>query len=127
MRRTKRPSLFWLLALALALLWQQVALATVICPDSAPVMAAGVARTTPADCMSRGQADQVLCASHCSRGTTVQSDARSPQVPASLLPPLAPALPVIAGLPLANASLASVLPRHGNIPPRRLLFCSLLI
>lgn len=102
MRRTKRPSLFWLVALLL--LWQQTALATVMCPDCLPVMAANVAQ-----------------------GATVQSAVRPLQSRTSRLPPLAPALPAIASLPLANASLASAFPRHGYIPPCRLLFCSLLI
>lgn len=127
MRRPKRPSLFWLVALLL--LWQQMALATALCPDSAPVMAAGVAWTAKSDCVGRmhGQAGHLPCASHGEQGAVVRSEARSPQVPGLLLPPLAPTMSVIASLPLANASLAFAFPRHGYIPPRRLLYCSLLI
>lgn len=127
MHHARRRSLLWLVALLM--LWQQMALAAVICPDSAPVVAVGVAPTAHMGCVSRrhDQADHLLCAGNYAQGSMIQSDEQPPKVPGPLLPPLAPAMPVIASLPLANAALASAVSRHGNIPPRRLLFCSLLI
>lgn len=128
MRRTKRPSLFWLLALLL--LWQQVVLAASLCPmPSGHLMAAAAMPASQSDCMHgmQGHADPSLCAQHCAQGSLVQSDARLPNVPGSLLPPLAPAMPSVAMLPRAESSFASAFQLQAEHPPFRLLFCSLLI
>ncbi len=129
--RSKRPSLFWLVALLF--LWQQVTLAASLCPT--PPSQIVVVAATPAshsDCMQsmRGGHDQVqkaMCAEHCLQGSLVQSDARLPNLPGSVVPPLAPAMPIIASLPHAAVSFASAFQLQADHPPLRLLFCSLLI
>ncbi|TAM64233.1 MAG: hypothetical protein EPN49_00740 [Rhodanobacter sp.] len=131
MRRTKHPSLFWLVALLL--LWQQMALATSLCPMPGGYSMAAVATTAAQpDCMhgmheGQGHANPAMCAQHCAQGSLVQSDARSPNVPGSVLPPLAPAMPIVASLPRAESSFASAFQLHADHPPLRLLFCSLLV
>jgi len=131
MPRTKRPSLFWLVALLF--LWQQVALAASLCPTPpAQSMAAATTLASQSDCMQNmhgGQdhAHPVTCAQHCAQGSVVESDTRLPHVPGPLLPPLAPAMPTVASLPHAAASFASVFRLQADHPPLRLLFCSLLI
>lgn len=128
MYRTKRPSLFWLMALLL--LWQQMALATSLCPmPSGHIMAAVATSSSQPECMHgmQGHADPTMCAQHCAQGSVVQSDARLPNVPASMLPPLAPAMPTVIMLPRAESSFASAFRLQADHPPLRLLFCSLLI
>ncbi len=110
----------------LALLWlcQQAAFAASVCAVSVPTMSA-----SQPNCMSdmSGHAKRLMCAQHCAQDTPVQPEARSPNVPDSLLPPLAPATPLVAMLPRAEASFASTDQGHVYRPPLRLLFCSLLI
>ncbi len=128
LRRTTRPSLFWLLALLL--LWQQAVLAASLCPMPAgQPMAPAATPAAQLDGMHgmHGHADPSLCAQHCAQGSLVPSDASSPNVPACMLPPLAPAMPTVAMLPRAASSFASVLRHQADYPPLRLLFCSLLI
>ncbi|MDE2155164.1 MAG: hypothetical protein KGJ32_04610 [Xanthomonadaceae bacterium] len=124
MRRTQRPILFWLVALLL--LWQQMALAASLCPMPAAAAAAPAAQSA---CMSsqQGPAHTAMCAQHCAQGSLVQSDARSPSVPGSMLPPLAPAMPAVAMLPRASSSFDSAFQLQAERPPLRLLFCALLI
>jgi hypothetical protein len=115
----------------LGLLWlcQQAAFAASVCAVSVPPVAAAATVASQPNCMSdmSGHAKRLMCARHCTHDTPVQSDARSPNVPDSLLPPLAPATPVVAMLPRAEASFASTDQGHVYRPPLRLLFCSLLI
>ena len=134
MRRTKRPSLFWLVALLL--LWQQMALAASLCPmPGGHIMAAVATTAAQPDCMpsmhgmheGQGHANPAMCAQHCTQGSLVQSDARSPNVPGSMLPPLAPAMPTVVRLPRAESSFASAFQLQADHPPLRLLYCSLLI
>ncbi|MCW8808798.1 MAG: hypothetical protein OQK79_11930 [Rhodanobacter sp.] len=127
LRRKPRHYLFWLVAMLL--LWQQMALAASVCAMSVPGMAAVATSASQPACMSgmTGHADQITCAQHCAQGTPVQSDARSPSVPGSLLPPLAPTAPTVVMLPRAEASFASADQGRLFRPPLRLLFCSLLI
>lgn len=128
MRRTKRPSLFWLLALLL--LWQQVVLAASLCTmPGAHLMPAAAMPAAQTDCMHgmQGHADPSLCAQHCAQGSLVQSDSRLPNVPGSMLPPLAPAMPTVAMLPRAVSTFGVAFHPQADHPPLRLLFCSLLI
>ncbi|HUW28080.1 MAG TPA: hypothetical protein VMV97_05660 [Sulfuriferula sp.] len=130
MRRTKRSSLFWLVALLL--LWQQMAVATSLCPMSGLAMAAVATPASQPACMQsmhggQGHVQRAVCAEHCAQGSLVQSDARLPNVPASMLPPLAPAMPTVVMLPRAESSFASAFRLQADHPPLRLLFCSLLI
>ena len=126
MPRTPRHYLFWLVVV---LLWQQMALAASACAMSVPDMVAAETSASQPACMSGmpGHADRLMCAQHCTGGTPVQSDARSPNVPGSLLPPLAPVALAVVMLPRTGASFASVDQGHVFRPPLRLLFCSLLI
>lgn len=94
-------------------------------PDMATVTSAS--QPTCMGDMSVGQAKRLMCAQHCAQGTAIQSDASSPNIPGSLLPPLAPEAPVVAMLPRAEASFAPTDRAHVYRPPLRLLFCSLLI
>jgi hypothetical protein len=126
--RTKRLSLFWLVALLF--LSQQVALAASLCPmPPSQIMAAASASALQSDCMDGGQAQThpAMCAQHCAQGSVVQSDTQSPKVPGSLLPPLAPAMPAVLSLPRSESSFAAASRLRPDRPPLRLLFCSLLI
>lgn len=116
----------------LALLWlcQQAAFAASVCAMPVPSAAAATLSTSQPTCMgdmSVGYAKRLVCAQHCAQGTAIQSNATSPNVPGSLLPPLAQDAPVVAMLPRAEASFASTDREHVYRPPLRLLFCSLLI
>ena len=115
----------------LALLWlcQQTAFAANVCTMSVSPAAAVATSTSQPNCMSdmSGHAKRLVCAQHCAQGIVVQSDAQSPTVPGSLLPPLAPAAPTVVMLPRAEASFAWADRGHVYRPPLRLLFCSLLI
>ncbi len=127
-RSIHRHHILWCV---LALLWlcQQVAFAASACVVSLPDMATATSASQPT-CMGDmavGNAKDLMCAQHCAQGTAIQSDASSPNVPGSLLPPLAPNAPVVAMLPRANALFASAEREHVYRPPLRLLFCSLLI
>ncbi|MDE2308628.1 MAG: hypothetical protein KGJ97_10095 [Xanthomonadaceae bacterium] len=131
MRRTQRPGLFWLVTVLL--LWQQIALATGLCPmPGGHGMAAAATTAAQPDCMhgmlgTHDHANPAMCAQHCAQGRLVQFDTRSPNVPGSMLPPLAPAMPTVVMLPRAASSFASVFRPQADHPPLRLLFCSLLI
>lgn len=133
MRRTKRSSLFWLVALLL--LWQQMAVATSLCSMSGLAMAAVATPASQPACMQSMQGGQggqghvqwAVCAEHCAQGRLAQSDTRSLNVPGSMLPPLAPVMPNVIMLPRAESSFASELRLQADHPPFRLLFCSLLI
>lgn len=127
-RSIHRHHILWCV---LVLLWlcQQVAFAASACVVSMPDMATVTSASQPTcmDDMAVGHAKDLMCAQHCAQGTAIQSDASSPNVPGSLLPPLAPDAPVVAMLPRAEASFASTDRGHVYRPPLRLLFCSLLI
>lgn len=131
MHRRKRPGLFWLLALLL--LWQQVALAASLCPmPGGQLMQAAVTPASQTDCMHgmRGMQDHAtpsLCAQHYAQGSLVQSDTRLPNVPGSMLLPLAPSMPTVAMLPHAVSTFTPAFRLRADHPPLRLLFCSLLI
>lgn len=131
MLRTKRPSLFWLVAFLL--LWQQVVLAASLCPmPGGHLMPAAVTPAAQSDCMHgmhmQDHSDpSLLCAQHCAQGSLVRSDSRLPNVPGSMLPPLAPAMPTVAMLPRAVSIFGLAFHPQVDHHPRRLLFCSLLI
>lgn len=127
-RSIRRHHILWCV---LALLWlcQQVAFAASVCVVSTPPMAMeGMETAQPASMNDMsGHATHLMCAQHCVQGTAVQPDARSPNVPGSLLPPLAPAAPTVAMLPRTETSFASTNQDAVYRPSLRLLFCSLLI
>ncbi len=133
MRRTKRSSLFWLVALLL--LWQQMAVATSLCSMSGRAIAAVVTPASQPACMQsmqsmqggQGHVQWAVCTEHCAQGRLAQSDTRSLNVPGSMLPPLAPVMPNVIMLPRAESLFASAFRRQADHPPIRLLFCSLLI
>ena len=127
-RRTHRHRILWCV---LALLWlcQQAAFAAAVCAVSMPGMATAATSASQPACVNgmSVHAKGLACAEHCAQGTLVQSDARSPKVPGSLLPPLAPAAPTVAMLPRAEVSFAPSDQGYVYRPPLRLLYCSLLI
>ncbi len=129
LRRRTRRRLIWLVTLLL--LWQQVALASYVCPQPAPAAAAMVvhAAMTRADSMGTMpmHAHDPLCAEHCAQGASVQPDARAPNVPTSMLPAL-PLLSQVVHPPVGNVALfAAGAMLLSETPSPRLRFCSLLI
>ncbi len=129
MRHVKRHYLFWLVALLL--LWQQTALAAGLCyMPGRHVMAATATPAARSDCMQsmhggHSHLRKAACAEHCLQSSLVQPNTRLPNVPGSLLPPLAPAMPTVAASPRVELSFASALQLQADHCPLRLLFCSL--
>jgi len=114
----------------LLFVWQQVALAAGLCPFPGRIHAVDAvqAPSSPA-CVHamRGHTDLTLCAQDCAQGSLVQTDARLPQVPASLLPPLAPAMPKVVRPACTGSAFSAAFLSQAGPPPIRLVFCSLLI
>jgi hypothetical protein len=99
-RPTRRFRLRLALLAVLALLFQQVALASYLC-SPADIPANNVAMSTHCDEMpmvkgnTPAKATPVLCAQHCAQQTATTQDARLPNVPPLLLPALLPAAPAV--------------------------------
>ena len=75
----------WIALIALlGLLFQQVALATHVCPGGVDGAAATQAQ---APCHPKATPDQARCQSHCSLQLTITDHAPLPAVPAAILPP----------------------------------------
>lgn len=124
--RTRRPGvrLAWLALLAV--LFQQVALASYVCPiTQAPpepqMMMAGCEGMEMPD----PQAPQ-LCDQHCQRDHIASPDLKAPQVPTLALPPVHFAL-TEALLPSVEAQQYVDVPVYRSDPPPAQRFCSLQI
>lgn len=100
LRMTRRTRLRLALLAVLALLFQQVALASYLC-SPADMLASNVAMSTHCDGMpmvdgvSPAKAAPALCMQHCAQQTPTTQDARLPNVPPLLLPALLPAAPAV--------------------------------
>ena len=92
LRPTRRTRLRLTLLAVLALLFQQVALASYVCA-SADVPAGNAAMSAHCAGMPMAQQKQPpsLCTQHCVQQTPTTQDARVPTVPALVLPALLPA------------------------------------
>lgn len=120
----------WRLRLAwlglLALLFQQVALASYSCPiNEAPLEP----QVTMAGCEGMEMPDPqapALCDQHCLRDHVTSPDLKAPQVPSLALPPLHFAL-TAALLPPVEAQYYEDVPTCRSDPPPAQRFCSLQI
>lgn len=117
----RRARLRLTLLAILALLFQQVALASYVC-SSADIAASGHA-AMGAHCtgmpMARVKHAPVLCAWHCDQVTPSTQNAQTPSVPPLALPALLPASPTLTfALPSAHVAHAhDALWRSRGIPP----------
>lgn len=108
-RPTRRIRLRLTLLAALALLFQQVALAAYLC-SPADIPAGNVALSTHCDTMAMAdgvkptKAAPALCMQHCAQQTPMAQDARLPSVPPLLLPALLPTAPAVVAAPLRLAA-----------------------
>lgn len=102
---TRRTRLRLTLLAVLALLFQQVALASYACAI-ADVPAGHTTMSTPCDGMPMTQQEQnpVLCAVHCAQQTPTPTDVHAPTVPPLLLPALLPAPVVLTMLPTTRTA-----------------------
>lgn len=118
-RHTRRTRLRLTLLAVLALLFQQVALASYVCAQ--PIMPAGdAAMRAHCDSMPMAQQKQTptLCAQHCAQQSATTQDARLPNVPPVALSALPPFAPMLVALPSSHASPERDAPwRSRGIPP----------
>ncbi|WP_266157612.1 hypothetical protein [Dyella silvatica] len=132
---SRRQRILWIATVLFCLLFQQLAMASYICP--LPAAPANTALT--GDCAAMAAASKApsaskqihssldaRCAEHCSNNTTSTPDARVPMVPPLLLPPVPPTLlGTIAHAP-EHVTLPDLALRPPDLPPT-LRFCTLLI
>lgn len=108
-RPTRSIRLRLALLAVLALLFQQVALASYLC-SPADMPASNVAMNTHCDGMpmvegkTPAKTAPALCMQHCAQQTPTTQDARLPSVPPLLLPALPPAAPAVAASPARMAA-----------------------
>ncbi len=105
----RRTRLRLALLAVLALLFQQVALASYLC-SPADMPASNVAMSTHCDGMpmvegkTPAKAAPALCMQHCAQQTPTMQDARLPSVPPLLLPALLPTAPAVVTSPARIAA-----------------------
>jgi hypothetical protein len=119
LRPSRRTRLRLTLLAVLALLFQQVALASYVCA-SPDMSAGGAAMRAHCDGMPMAQQKQAtaLCPQHWAQQASVTQDARLPNVPPLALPAMLPPMPGIVALPLSRASPERDAPwRSRGIPP----------
>lgn len=108
-RPNRRTRLRLALLAVLALLFQQVALASYLC-SPADMPASNIAMNTHCDVMpmvdgeSPTKANPALCTQHCAQQTSTMRDARLPTVPPLLLPALLPTAPAVVASPARIAA-----------------------
>lgn len=123
-RRHRHRRLLALFAL-LGLLFQQLAMATYVCPIERD-MSATAASTLP-PCHQSGTADRARCHSHCHPQIANSDHPPQPSVPAAMLPPTT-WLRAAAWLPeLATAVLPCELIARANAPPITIQHCTFQI
>lgn len=133
-RCSTRRRLIWLVSLLMV--WQQVALASYVCPmvTESTGRVTAMASADPmaamdADCPDMQRAASApLCEKHCTPDHATQVDARAPSVPLNALVPMPPMLMSVA-LVARQSDGTLALRNHQRTPPPtpRVLFCSLLI
>ena len=124
--RSRRARLRFAWLALLALLFQQVALATYVCPISENSAEPSMAM---AGCETMRMPDQespALCDQHCQRDRITSPDFKSPQVPPLALPSLQFAL-IDTLLPPVQAQHYEDVPTCRSDPPTTQRFCSLQI
>lgn len=117
---------------ALAMLLQQLVMSAYACtlpigsvmPDTQ--MAAMADGEGCAQMQQASGLDRALCVKHCAPDTPSNPDIRSPSVPFSMLPALAPAMPALLPMSLLPPRPDRVYLAQAS-PPPPILFCSLLI
>ena len=108
------------------LLFQQMALATYLCPPvSEPVVAAAMAGHCDDMDMKQVRENPALCDKHCNPDRVVVADAAKLSVPPLALPP--PSLSLVSAVPPVHVAAHANVPAVRMRPPPRLLFCTLLI
>ena len=131
MHRRTRHRLIWLVTLLL--LWQQTALAAYVCATPSDFIAQA-ALVTPMPSMDEGCAQHQdvpanpLCQQHCMPDHATQAEAHTAAVPLSMLTAVPPMLMSVASVALpSDRTLQQIEHLRALLPPRTLLFCSLLI
>lgn len=110
----------------LCLLFQQVALASYLCPpEQMPVAAPAMSEQCADAAMAPAQDNAPLCEQHCNPDHTVAADSAKLSVPALALPLLAFAVVLVE--PVSQSAAQSEVPTTAVDPPPRLRYCSLLI
>lgn len=126
MTRHARQRLRIAFVAALCLLFQQVALASYLCPvEQMPAKVTAMAEHCAENSMPRTQDNPILCAKHCNPDHSVAADSVKLSVPPLALAPLVHALVLAA--PVSHVAVQSEVAMAGADPPLRLRFCSLLI
>lgn len=102
---SRRNRLRLTLLATLALLFQQVALASYLCsPVDTTQRNGAMSMHCDGMPMAQGQAAPAMCVQHCAQQTPTTQDARLPNVPPLLLPAMLPAPPSLVGLPVSRAT-----------------------
>lgn len=108
------------------LLFEQLALASYLCPtEQMPAEMAAMAEHCAEMGMPKAQDNPILCAKHCNPDQGVATDSAKLSVPALAITPLA--YPLVLAEPISHVAVQSEVFVAGADPPPRLRFCSLLI
>ena len=118
-RPNRRTRLRIVLLAVLALLFQQVALASYACSTvNMPVSNVGMTAHCDGMPMTHGQQNQALCPAHCAHQAVATQDAHAPTVPPLVMPALLPAPIVLATSPPTYAAREHTAAwRLSGIPP----------
>ena len=126
MTRRARQRLRIAFVAVLCLLFQQVALASYLCPiEQMPPEMTVMAEDCAEMGMPKAQDNPSLCAKHCNPDQGVAADSAKLSVPALAIAPLA--YPLVLAEPVSHVVVQSEVFVAGADPPPRLRFCSLLI
>lgn len=126
MTRRARQRLRIAFVAVLCMLFQQVALASYLCPmEQMPAEMAAMAKDCAEMGMPKAQDNPILCAKHCNPDQSVAADSAKLSVPALAIVPLA--YPPVLVKPVSHVAVQSEVFAVGADPPPRLRFCSLLI
>jgi hypothetical protein len=118
-RPNRRTRLRIVLLAVLALLFQQIALASYACSTvNMPVSNMGMTAHCDGMPMTHGQQNQALCPAHCAHQALTTQDAHAPTVPPLVIPALLPAPIVLTALPTAHMAREHAAAwRLSGIPP----------
>jgi hypothetical protein len=118
-RPNRRTRLRLVLLAVLALLFQQIALASYACTTvKIPVSNMGMTAHCDGMPMTHGQQNQALCPAHCAHQALTTQDAHAPTVPPLVMPALLPAPIVLETSPATYAAREHTAAwRLSGIPP----------
>ena len=118
-RPNRRTRLRLVLLAVLAMLFQQVALASYACSTvDMPVSNVGMTAHCDGMPMTHGQQNQALCSAHCAHQALTTQDAHAPTVPPLVMHALLPAPIVLATSPATYAAREhAAVWRLSGIPP----------